>query len=105
MANPNTNQIGKIQSLIAKNPVAFIAAVFFLMFWITYFINLDSSKESKEDYKTLYNEERRKNDNLNYQLLIKAGIIERNNEEMKLADSTLRNQTQEQAKTILKQAK
>lgn len=103
MANPNSNELGKFQQLISKNPIAFVAAVFFLMFWITYFINLNSSKESKDDYKTLYYEERKKVDELNRQLLIKAGYIK--DETIKKADSALREKTQQQATTLLNQSK
>lgn len=105
MANPNTNEIGKIQQLIIKNPFAFVGSVFFLMFWITYFINLKNSNSSEDYYKRLYEEERKKNDDLNTKLLIKAGVIEKQKAESKEADSTLREQTLEQAKQILNYAK
>lgn len=103
MANPNSNELGKFQQLIIKNPLAFVAAVFFLMFWVTYYINLNSNKESKEDYKKLYSEERKKVDELNRQLLVKAGYIK--DETIKKADSALREKTQEQATTLLNQKK
>ncbi|MFP3835362.1 hypothetical protein [Chryseobacterium sp. SIMBA_028] len=103
MGNPNTNEIGKIQSLIAKNPVAFIAAVFFLMFWVTYFININKNNSAEQYWKELYEKERGEKDALKDQLLTKAGYIQR--ETIKQADSTLREKTQEQAKQILNQAK
>ena len=64
MAVPSSTEVGKFQRLITKNPIAFVAAVFFVMFWITYFINLNDSSESKDDYKKLYTEERKKMMNL-----------------------------------------
>lgn len=103
MANPNTNQIGRIQQLIAKNPIAFVAAVFFVMFWITYFINMNKNSDSEQYWKELYEKEKWEKDALKDQLLTKAGYIEK--ETIKKADSTLREKTQEQAKTILNQAK
>ena len=103
MGNPNTNEIGKIQSLIAKNPVAFIAAVFFLMFWVTYFININKNNSAEQYWKELYEKERGEKDALKDQLLTKAGYIQQ--ETIKQADSTLREKTQEQAKQILNQAK
>ncbi|MEI7489291.1 MAG: hypothetical protein WCJ72_18130, partial [Chryseobacterium sp.] len=89
MENPDSNQVGKFQQLIIKNPLAFVASVFFIMFWITYFLNVRKSDNSESYYKKLYEYERNKNDNLNNDLLIKAGIIEKRNEEIKIADSTL----------------
>ncbi|BAP30153.1 uncharacterized protein CHSO_1116 [Chryseobacterium sp. StRB126] len=103
MADPNTNQIGRIQQLITKNPIAFVAAVFFVMFWITYFININKNNDSEEYWKGLYEKEKWEKDALKDQLLKKAGYIEK--ETIKKADSTLREKTQEQAKIILNQAK
>jgi len=103
MANPNTNQIGRFQQLITKNPLAFVAAVFFLMFWITYFINLNKNSDAEQYWKELYEKERGEKDALKDKLLKKAGIIEE--ETIKRADSTLREKTQEQAKQILNQSK
>jgi len=103
MANPNTDQIGKLQSLITKNPYAFAASVFFLMFWITYFINIRKNNDAEQYWKELYEKERGEKDALKDQLLKKAGYIQQ--ETIKQADSTLREKTQEQAKQILNQAK
>ena len=103
MGNPNTNQIGRFQQLIARNPIAFVAAVFFIMFWITYFININKNSDSEQYWKELYENEKWEKDALKDQLLRKAGYIEK--ETIKKADSTLREKTQEQAKTILNQAK
>lgn len=103
MGNPNTNQIGRFQQLIARNPIAFVAAVFFVMFWITYFIHLKKSNDDAEYWKEKFENEQEQKDALKDQLLRKAGYIE--NETIKKADSTLREKTQEQAKQILNQAK
>ena len=48
---PNPKQIGAIQNLITKNPVAFAAAVFFIMFWVTYLININKSSSDIEYFK------------------------------------------------------
>lgn len=103
MGSPNTNQIGRFQQLIARNPIAFVAAVFFVMFWITYFIHLKKSNDDAEYWKEKFENEQKQKDALKDQLLRKAGYIE--NETIKKADSTLREKTQEQAKQILNQAK
>ncbi|WP_336704378.1 hypothetical protein [Chryseobacterium indologenes] len=103
MGNPNTNQIGRFQQLITRNPIAFVAAVFFIMFWITYFININKNNDSEQYWKELYEKEKWEKDALKDQLLRKAGYIEK--ETIKKADSTLREKTQEQAKQILNKAK
>ena len=103
MANPNANQIGKIQNLIAKNPVAFIAAVFFLMFWVTYFLNINKNNSAEQYWKEKFEKEQNEKDRLKDELLMKAGYIKQ--ETIKEADSTLREKTQQQATTLLDQAK
>ncbi|WP_312900195.1 hypothetical protein [Chryseobacterium taichungense] len=103
MANPNINQIGKIQQLIIKNPFAFVASVFFLMFFVTYFINLRANSDSVDYWKKQYEEEKKAKDKLKDELLMKAGYIKE--ETIKQADSTLRQKTQEQATTLLNQSK
>lgn len=105
MANPNANEVGKFQQLITKNPVAFTAAVFFLMFWVTYFINMRKNNDAEQYWKELYIKEREEKDRLKDDLLIKAGVIEKQNAVIIEADSTLREKTEEQAKTILNQVK
>lgn len=103
MANPNSNELGKFQQLIIKNPLAFVAAVFFLMFWVTYFINIRKNSNSEQYWKELYEKERGEKDKLKDELLMKAGYIKE--ETIKKADSTLREKTQEQATTLLNQKK
>lgn len=103
MANPNPNEIGKFQQLITKNPIAFVASVFFLMFWVTYFLNIRKNNSSEQYWKELYERERGEKDRLKDELLIKAGYIK--DETIKKADSTLREKTQEQATLLLNQSK
>ncbi len=103
MANPNINQVGKVQQLIIKNPFAFVASVFFLMFWVTYFINLRTNNNSEEYWKKQYEQEKAAKDKLKDELLMKAGYIKE--ETIKQADSTLRENTQQQATTLLNQSK
>lgn len=98
-------QLGKFQQLIVKNPIAFVAAVFFLMFWITYFININKTSDSEQYWKELYEKERGEKDQLKDELLIKAGIIERQQHVIKEADSTLRNNTMPEAQELLKVVK
>jgi putative Ca2+/H+ antiporter (TMEM165/GDT1 family) len=103
MAVPSSTEVGKFQQLIIKNPLAFVGAVFFLMFGITYFINIRKNNSSEQYWKELYEKERSEKDRLKDELLIKAGYIK--DETIKKADSTLREQTQEQATTLLNQSK
>jgi len=103
MAVPSSTEVGKFQRLITKNPIAFVASVFFLMFGITYFINIRKNNSSEQYWKELYEKERGEKDRLKDELLIKAGYIK--DETIKKADSTLREQTQEQATTLLNQSK
>lgn len=103
MANPSTNDVGKFQQLISKNPIAFVASVFFLMFWITYFINIRKNNSAEQYWKELYEKERGEKDELKDELLMKAGYIKQ--ETIKKADSTLREKTQEQAVSLIKEAK
>lgn len=102
MQNQDINQLSKFQALLAKNPLAFVGAVFFLMFWITYFININKNNNAEQYWKELYEKERGEKDNLKNQLLIKAGIIERQKEEVKVIDSIIKKQTIKDATKILK---
>ncbi len=97
--NPDT--FGKFQNLIVKNPIAFVAAVFFLMFFGTYYINIRKNSNEVEVWKTLYEKERAEKDRLKDQLLIRAGIIEKQNEIIKEVDSTLRDNTEYETIKIL----
>lgn len=105
MQNPNSEHVGKFQQLISKNPLAFVASVFFIMFWITYFININKNSDSEQYWKELYEKERGEKDRLKDELLFKAGIIERQQHIIKEADSTLRNNTMPEAKELLKTIK
>ena len=67
------------------------------------FININKNRDAEEYWKELYEKERGEKDALKDKLLTKAGYIE--NETIKKADSTLREKTQEPAKTLLNKAK
>lgn len=101
MQTPTPEEIGKIQRLIMKNPTAFVAAVFFTMFGVTYFINLRQVTHREEHWKELYLDEKKAKDELNKQLLIKAGIIEAQNKIINQADTILRNETSTKAVELL----
>ena len=92
--------IGKFQKLIINNPVGFVAAVFFIMFGFTYGINLMKNNDSEEYWKEMYEKERSKNDRLNEQLLIKAGVLEKAKEVIIEADSTLKNNVSEKIQKL-----
>lgn len=92
--------IGKFQKLILNNPVGFVAAVFFIMFGFTYGINLMKNNDSEQYWKEMYEKERGKNDRLNEQLLIKAGVLEKAKEVIIEADSTLKNNISEKIQKL-----
>lgn len=89
--NLTPENVGKFQKLIIQNPLAFVASVFFIMFGVTYFMNVTKSSDAEEYWKELYLRERDKNDALQMQLLIKAGVLEKAKEAIIEADSTLKN--------------
>lgn len=102
-------ELGKFQKLLAKNPLAFVGAVFFVMFCVTYWINIDKNSDSEQYWKELYQKERDKNDALQLELLIKAGVldkkdrvIEKQNQVIKKADSTLKDNVSETLQKLTK---
>lgn len=105
LKSQDVDKLTKIQTLLAKNPLAFVGTVFFIMFWITYFIHINKSDDSEQYYKELYERERQnairiqlEHDKLKIQLLIKAGVIEHNKEN----DSIIKKQTLNVVTKILK---
>ena len=102
MPNPNLTpeNLGKFQTLIAKNPIAFTTAVFFVMFAFTYGINIAKNNDAEQYWKELYLKERDKNDALQMQLLIKAGVLEKAKEVIIEADSTLKQNTAKQIENL-----
>lgn len=98
----NPKNIDRFTKLITKYPISFVAAVFFCMFWVTYFINIRKNEDAEEVWKELYLKERSEKDKLKNQLLIKAGIIEKQNEIIKNTSDTLRNSTETEVRELLK---
>lgn len=101
MEEKDITKFQKLYGLLAKNPVVFVATVFFLMFWITYFINIRKNDNAEEYWKELYIKERDDNDALKEQLLINAGVLKEQSEIIKDADSTLRKVTSADANQLL----
>lgn len=101
MELPNSKEIGKFQQLIIKNPIGFVAAVFFVMFGITYFINMRKNDSAEEYWKEQYEDQKKKNEDLTYQLLINAGVLKKQDEVIKEANTTLRKETSTKANEIL----
>lgn len=87
---PTPENVGKFQKLIIQNPIAFAATVFFIMFSITYGINIRKNNDSEKYWKELYEKERNEKDRLKDELLIKAGVLEKAKEVIIEADSTLK---------------
>lgn len=96
----NPENVGKFQKLIIQNPIAFTITIFFLMFAVTYFLNIRKNNDNEEYWKELYLKERDKNDQMQTQLLIKAGVLERAKEVIIEADSTLKNNVSEKIQKL-----
>lgn len=92
------DKLSKTTKLIAKHPVSFVAAVFFCMFWVTYYVNIRKNEDNEETWKELYLKEKKEKEQLTLLLLIKANIIEKHNKQ----DTLLREETQNQVKELLK---
>lgn len=87
---PNVQDVGNVQKLIIKNPIAFVAAIFCIAFGFTYYININKNSDAEQYYKELYEAERNRNDRLTTELLINKGVIRRQEEVIIKADSTLK---------------
>ncbi|WP_407402251.1 hypothetical protein [Chryseobacterium sp.] len=99
---PNSKEVGKFQQLIIKNPLGFVAAIFFLMFGITYFINIRKNDIAEQDWKELYEGEKKKNEDLTYQLLVKAGVLNKQEKEILETNKKIKEETADAAIEILK---
>lgn len=93
-----TESISRFTILIAKYPAAFVGALFGVMFLINHYIANRRYEEEIVQWRELYIKEKDKNDDLQNQLLIKAGIIER----LKKEDDTIKNKTEDTVKEVLK---
>lgn len=91
------DKLSRVTQLIAKHPISFVAAVFFCMFWATYYINIRKNEDSEETWKELYIKEKENNEKLKNQLLIKNGIIDG----MQKQDTILREETKQQVEQLL----
>lgn len=105
METPKVEDIGKLTKIISKNPISFVASVFFLMFWITYYIHVRRADDEANEWKMLYLKEREDKDRFRIQLLEKAGIIEQQNEIIKNSAEILKENTEKESKEILKSKK
>lgn len=102
---PNPQILGKLQNLVVKNPLGFVATVFFFTTFVTYFLIIRRSGDAEQNWKELYLKERAEKDELKNELLIRAGIIERQNMIIKEVDSTLRDNTELETTKILNNEK
>ena len=103
MANiPDSKEIGSLQKLIQKSPAAFTAAIFFIAFAKMYYLNVQKNNDAEAYWKELYVGERNRNDRLTTELLIKSGVIEKQNEVIIKADSTLKDNVAVKVEKILK---
>ena len=98
--NLSPENVGKFQKLIIQNPLGFVAAVFFLMFTTTYFLNIGKNNDAEQYWKELYLKERSEKDRLKDELLIKAGVLEKAKEVIIEADSTLKNNVSEKIQKL-----
>lgn len=93
--------LAKVQEQITKNPIAFLASVFFLFTSFLFYRLIDNNEDATLYWKTLYIQERTEKDKLKDELLMKAGIIERQKVVISEADSLLRDNTEKEAKIII----
>lgn len=98
---PNAKEVGAFQKLYEKNPPAFFGVIFFMMFGLTYFININKNSDTEQHYKELYEAERNRNDRLTTELLIGKGVIRRQEEVIIKADSTLKDNVSVKVDKIL----
>lgn len=91
------DKLSKVTQLIAKHPISFVAAVFFCMFWGTYYINIRKNEDNEETWKELYIKEKENCEKFRNQLFIKNGIIEG----MQKQDTILREETKQQVEQLL----
>lgn len=96
MKPPSSEEIGKLQKLLIKNPIAFTAAFFvsFCGMLICAVVlvtreSADDARKSASEYKAMYESERRDNRDLTNELLINNGIIREYREVAKKADSVI----------------
>lgn len=102
MANiPDSKEIGSLQKLIQKSPAAFTAAIFCIAFATMYYLNVQKNNDAEAYWKELYVGERNRNDRLTTELLIKSGVIEKQNEVIIKADSTLKDNVAVKVEKIL----
>ena len=106
MANiPDSKEIGSLQKLIQKSPAAFTAAIFCIAFATMYYLNVQKNNDAEAYWKELYIGERNRNDRLTTELLIKSGVIEKQNEVIVKADSTLKDNVAVKVEKILRNEK
>ncbi|MDR6548552.1 hypothetical protein J2810_004642 [Chryseobacterium rhizosphaerae] len=108
MNPPSSEEIGKLQKLLLKNPIAFTAAFFvsFCGMLICAVVLLtresaDDQRKSADEWKKLYETERSANRELTNELLINNGIIREYREVAKKADSVI-TETQTSVKILQK---
>lgn len=93
MQQPDGNNIKTITETISKNPVSFVGAAFFVLFW-GYFIWSQNKTDNESLYwKKQYETERNKSDELYKQLLIRNGIIQDFTKSKQMQDSILYEKT------------
>lgn len=106
MANiPDSKEIGSLQKLIQKSPAAFTAAIFCIAFATMYYLNVQKNNDAEAYWKELYIGERNRNDRLTTELLINNGIIQKQNEVIIKADSTLKDNVAVKVEKILRNEK
>ncbi|WP_294203147.1 hypothetical protein [uncultured Chryseobacterium sp.] len=89
MTTPSSEELGKLQKLLLKNPIAFTAAFFVSFCGMLICTVVLLTRESSNDWKTQYEAERQANRELTNELLINNGIIREYREVAKKADSVI----------------
>lgn len=97
--------IDKIKNLtetINKNPIAFVGAVFFLLFWGFFIRSQMRIDAQSEDCEARFERERTEKESLVRALLIKNNIISDLRAEKKLNDSIIKENTIDNTEKLLK---
>lgn len=98
----NTDKLSKIQELIERNPVAFLAAVFFVLFGTLFYMFLNKHSKEQDDcekeiiyWKNKNDIAQKEKDNLTTALLVQHKVIHK-------VDSTVKKELDNEIQTILR---
>ncbi|MCK0201367.1 hypothetical protein [Ornithobacterium rhinotracheale] len=101
MENPNVDKLKVVTELIAKKPIAFVGAVFAIMFWGFFIWSQRRIEYNSHECEKRYEREREYKEDLVNALLIKNGVIDNLREEKKKQDSIIKEITIDDTQKLL----